>query len=315
MTRPTCSEDEFIELVRTKGPGGAAKHLGISERRIYERRSVLERKLKISIRGPDPRSKPGPEQHKGRLNFDIQDGVVLVGSDAHYWPEIVTTAHKAFVKFCRTLKPKLVIANGDMVDGATVSRHSPIGWENRPKLVDEIETCKVRLFEIEKAARDARKVWLLGNHDARYETRLAQVAPEYAKLNGVHLKDHYPSWETAWSLWANDDVVVKHRFRGGVHARHNNTLHAGKTMVTGHTHALGVTPFSDYNGDRWGVDTGTLAEKYGEQFTDYTEDSPRNWRSGFIVLKFVGGTLLWPQPVHVIGEGVVTYCNEVIRCD
>ena len=58
-------------------------------------------------------------------------------------------------------------------------------------------------------------------------------------------------------LRVNGNVVIKHRMKGGIHAAHKNTLHAGTTMVTGHLHSLKVTPFSDYNGTRWGVDTGT----------------------------------------------------------
>jgi hypothetical protein len=26
----------------------------------------------------------------------VKDGVVLVGSDAHYWPDIISTAHRGF---------------------------------------------------------------------------------------------------------------------------------------------------------------------------------------------------------------------------
>jgi hypothetical protein len=73
-------------------------------------------------------------------------------------------------------------------------------------------------------------------------------------------------------------------------------------MVTGHLHSLKVTPYDDYNGTRWGVDTGTLAAKEGEQFVDYTEDNPRNWRSGFAVLTFHKGRLLWPEVVNVRDE-------------
>lgn len=312
MPAKACSDPEFIELVRLYGTSRTAKKLGVSERSVNSRRQRLEQSSKQSIRGPDARTPAGPEQHKHRLTFDIQDGVVLVGSDAHYWPGIVTTAHRAFVKFCKTLKPKLVIQNGDVLDGATISRHSPIGWESRPKLVDEIDACKARLFEIEKVTRDIPKVWTLGNHDARFETRLATVAPEYARVNGVHLRDNFPDWLPCWSAWINDTLVVKHRYKGGIHATHNNTVYSGKSIATGHLHSLKVTPFTDYDGDRWGVDTGTLAEAFGEQFTDYTEDSPRNWRSGFAVLTFRNGKLMSPEVCRVMGDGLVDFRGEAI---
>ena len=313
MPVKACSDPEFIELVRQYGVAETARKLDMAERAVGNRRKRLEQRTKQTIRQTEnPKALPGPEQHKHRLTFDIQDGVVLVGSDAHYWPDIVTTAHRAFVKFCKTLKPKLVIQNGDVLDGATVSRHAPIGWESRPVLVDEIDACKARLFDIEKVTRDVPKVWTLGNHDARFETRLATVAPEYARINGIHLRDHFPDWQPCWSAWINDSLVVKHRNKSGIHAPHNNTMWAGKSIATGHLHSLKVMPISDYNGTRWGIDTGTLADPAGPQFRSYLEDNATNWRAGFAVFTFRNGRLMWPELCSVIGDGLVDFRGEAI---
>lgn len=250
-------------------------------------------------------------QSEPMLGQAIRDGVVIVGSDAHYWPDIVTTAHRAFVKFCRELKPAAVVMNGDVIDGSGISRHAPIMWEDGPELVEEIDAAKARLAEIVKAAPKAAHIWSLGNHDARYEARLAQVAPEYARVHGVHLKDHFPDWCACWSYWINDDVVIKHRYKGGIHATHNNTVSAGRTMVTGHLHSLKVTPYTDYNGTRYGVDTGTLSEPRGPQFRNYLETGPTNWRSGFAVLTFHEGRLLWPEVVSVMTSTTVQFRGKV----
>jgi hypothetical protein len=244
------------------------------------------------------------EKFPHRRELWIEDGIVLIGSDAHYWPGIISTAHRGFVRACKEFSRdlKAVIMNGDALDGATISRHPPIGWESRPSLIQEIETCQARMGEIEQAAGKAEKIWTLGNHDARFETRLAMQAPEFAKVHGVHLHDHFPYWGTAWSCWINDDVVIKHRLAGGIHAARNNTVKAGKTIITGHTHSAKVTPVTDYNGTRWGVDTGTMAVPFGPQFVDYTEDSPVDWRSAFAVLTFRNGRLLQPELAIVADE-------------
>jgi hypothetical protein len=162
-----------------------------------------------------------------------------------------------------------------------------------------LTACVERLGEIESAANGAKLFWPLGNHDARFETRLAQAAPQYEGVRGFHLKDHFPAWAPCWSVWINDDVVVKHKFKNGIHATHNNTMWGGKTIVTGHLHSLKVTPLTDYTQTRWGVDTGTLAEPGGPQFVNYTEDNPTNWRSGFAVLTFRDGELLDPELCRV----------------
>ena len=305
-------EDDFIRLFQELGPAGIAKRIGQTIRSVYARREAIEKRLGIQLTTKHPLATRHNISHPQRATLEVKNGIVLVGSDAHYWPGEPSTAHRAFVKFCKDMKPAAVIMNGDVLDCATVSRHAPIGWEKRPALIEEIETAKERLYEIEKASGRARKIWPLGNHDARFETRLATVAPEYAKVHGVHLHTHYPLWEPCWSAWINDDVVVKHRFKGGIHAPHNNTMWAGKTMITGHLHSAKVIPFTDYKDTRYGVDTGCLADIYSDAFTDYLEDSPRNWRSGFCVLTFKDGKLLQPELVLVWDRGHVQFRGEII---
>jgi hypothetical protein len=251
----------------------------------------------------------------GRLHLTVEDGVVLVGSDAHYHPGVISTAHRAFVHMCQQMKPAAVIMNGDMLDGATISRHPPIGWESRPSLFDELEAVKERLREIATAVGEAKRYWPGGNHDLRFEQKVASTLPEFAKVTGIHLHDHIPDWEKCWSVWINETVVVKHRAKGGVHATHNNAVSSGMSMVTGHLHSLKVSPYSDYrDGIRFGVDCGTMAAPFGPQF-NYMEDGFRNWRSGFVVLTFRSGILMWPEPVYVRDEerGVVEFRGDLIQ--
>ena len=317
MVASKLPEKEFIELYRTKGPKAIHDKTGVSLTNIHLRRKRIEERLGIAVLAPDVERSRIARRGAVRSNISveqrhtIENGHVLVGSDAHYWPNYVSPSHRAFVKFCEELKPKLIVKNGDALDGASVSRHPPIGWESLPTLEEEMEAVKERLGEIEDAAPNAAKDWPLGNHDARFEMRLAAVAPEYAKIHGFHLQDHFPLWKPCWSSWVNGDVCIKHRFKGGIHATRNNTLNAGVTMVTGHLHSLKVTPFSDYTGTRFGVDCGTMADPQGPQF-NYAEANPRDWRQGFVVLTFHKGRLLWPEVVHVLNENEVEFRGEVI---
>lgn len=236
------------------------------------------------------------DQHPGRLEYSVKEGTIIIGSDFHYWPGPKSTMHRALVKMCKELEPKLFIANGDVVDMAAVSRHPPIGWENQPTVKDEIETAQDRLDEIKRSLpAHAPTVWTLGNHDGRFETRLATVAPEYAKIHGVHLRDHFPLWDPCWSCWINNEIVVKHRFKNGIHAPHNNTVNAGLTLISGHLHSAKVAPWTDYTGTRFGVDCGCIADPFHRAFLDYTEDNSRNWRSAFCILTIKNSELLWPE--------------------
>jgi hypothetical protein len=71
-----------------------------------------------------------------------------------------------------------------------------------------------------------------------------------------------------------------------------------------------VTPWVDYNGRRYGIDTGTLAEPSGDQFV-YCEENPVNWCSGFCVLTFKNGMLLPPELCEVI-NGVAYFRGEKV---
>ena len=321
MPAPKITRAEFVKLYEELGPNEMARRLDLALSNIHQRRSSIERTIGRSLVGPNKvGTKNGVQRpivnHEHRAVVEVWDGTVIIGSDAHYWPGIVTTAHRAFVHFVAKFQPKCVILNGDVFDGASISRHPSIGWESKPSVIPEIEACKARLVEIETAAKNAKLLWTLGNHDARFETSLANRAPEYAKVHGVHLKDHFPYWQPAWSCWLNNDVVVKHRLKGGIHATHNNTMGSGRSIVTGHLHSLKVTPYTDYNGTRWGIDCGTLAGgATAPQFVNYLEDAPANWRPGFVILTFKDGHLLVPEVVQVSDrfDDSVEFRGEVIR--
>ena len=296
------SDDEFIKMVSSIGTENTSRRLGISSR------VVRKRSQRLRERGETVALPNGPYQSfPTRIPLTMSTGVVLVASDCHYWPGHITTAHRSFVRACGKFKPSAIIMNGDVFDGASISRHPPI-VDLYQFVLEEIETCQDRLAEIVSACPAAKRFWAMGNHDIRFMSRLASHAGEFQGVEGFDIQDHFPEWEHCVAVWINDDVVVKHRYRGGIHATYNNTLNAGKTMVTGHLHSLKVTNFTDYRGTRYGVDTGTLTARNGPQ-TAYAEDDPRNHRSGFAVLSFVDGELMQPELVLVLDEkaGSVTF--------
>jgi hypothetical protein len=307
MAAPRCSDEEFIQMFQNLGAGETARHLGLTKTDVFERRRRIEKRNGQAIKSPNTHV---PE-HPARIHLDIEDGLVLIASDAHYWPGVVTTMHRAFVKALKEMKPRVVIMNGDVFDGARISRHSPIMWEEGPTVQQELEACQERLGEIEQAAGKAEKIWTFGNHDARMESRLASVASEFANVQGMHLKDHFALWRPCWSVFISETCVVKHRFKGGIHATHNNTLWAGKSIVTGHLHAARVSAISDYNGVRWGVDSGTLCEYPWPQAMAYLEDNPTQWRPAFVVLTFNKGRLLQPELCLQHAPGVVDFRGKL----
>jgi hypothetical protein len=296
--------EQFIEcFLRLRSPEEVAKELGLPVRSVYARRDRLQERLDVDLRTIDKR-KPSlllPENQL-RAELTVSDCSIVVFSDAHYWPDLISTAHMALIEVIQTL-PNVgaIVANGDLFDGATTGRHARIGWATTPTTKQELEAVQDRLGEIEAVApKGAKLIRTWGNHDIRFDSRLSNAAPEYEGILGMALSDHLPMWKACWSLMVNDSVMIKHRYHNGLHAAFNNTLKAGRSTVTGHLHRLLVTSWGDYNGRRWGVDTGTLADPDGPQF-DYAEDNPKPHCAGFSVLTFDGeGNMLPPELCEVI---------------
>ena len=322
MTASQFTDEEFVRLWNLHGGATAvSKAMDISMSAVYQRRRRVETKLGIVLKPASGYVTAGPttevaERRKAlaeqrhthlepEMQLDICDGVVVVFSDAHYWPGIVTPAHKALVTLAKRLKPVAIVANGDVLDGATISRHPRAGWEQRPTVAQEIEALCLRMREIERAAGKAELIRTLGNHDSRFENYIAANAPALEGVHGTSLFDFLPRWRAGHVLHVNPDTdgwtVIRHvHVTGGIHSAYNSTVRAGTHYVHGHLHKLQVVPYGDYRGRRYGVDTGTLADPGGPQFA-YTTGGPLNWCSGFAVLTYRGGRLLLPELVEVIG--------------
>jgi hypothetical protein len=314
------TDEEFISIWnKTNSAAKAAAILGINERNIHLRRRKIEEKYGIRLVASaknSPDSRITYPQNGVRATAEIENGVIIVGSDCHYWPEVITTAHRAFVQLTKELNTSIVVINGDAFDGASISRHPAGGtWQSLPSVKQELEACQDRLDEIRKVAVGANLHFCWGNHDLRFNARLqSQVGDTFKDVVGMSLQDHFPAWKFSMSLMINDSVMIKHRYHNGIHAVYNNTLKSGASIVTGHLHSLKVTPWTDYNGTRYGVDTGTMAAINGDQFT-YTEDNPVNHRSGFAVLTFVNGKLMPPELCEVIDEdeGLVYFRGKIMN--
>lgn len=307
------TDEEFIQTWKRLGrPSEVAKALNLAIRSVYSRRNTL------AARGV-PLISENTQAHTAHIQrtfvpenrrvieHSVHDGIVFIASDCHYWPGEETVAHKAFVKLAQDMKPQTIIMNGDVFDGARISRHEPLMGTNPPTPKQEIEACVDRLHEVKEASKNAKTFWTLGNHDVRLHRYIAVNAPELS--DAIDLFDYFPGWYTCWRVDINE-VIIKHRWHNGVHATYNNTLKSGRSIVTGHLHRLQASAWSDYNGRRWGIDSGTLAEPTGEQFL-YTEMNPTPWSSGFVILTFSQGKLLTPEFCEVL-DGVAYFRGKPV---
>jgi len=223
-------------------------------------------------------------------SIEMANKTALIGGDAHVWPIGPSPMWKAFCEIAHKTRPDCIILNGDMLDGARVSRHGRVLGGKAPKLSDEIDELH-RWLKMLPFAEHTH--WTVGNHDMRVDNYLANNAPELEDYAG-RLQDRFPNWQFTYSVMLNE-VEVRHRFRGGIHAAWNNALHSGVSIVTSHTHQLQVYAVRNRNGSHWGIEVGMLGDPKSPAF-EYTEGGPSRVVEGFVLLTFdEDGHLLPPE--------------------
>ena len=316
MAKSSVTEDEFIEIWNRLGSASlVAKEVGISLRQAQERRRSIENRRAISLEAFNDQRfyKILHSEDKIRSIANIK-GPVIVFSDAHFMPNESSVAFEALIKVIKRIKPAMIVANGDILDGSTISKYGPEGWQTKPTLKQELESVQYHMDAIVKACKGLEVILhrTIGNHDIRFEKRLAGLVPEYKDISGTKLSDHIPEWSVSWSVLVNENTMIKHRLQhSGVHSSYNNVLKSGLSTCSGHTHLLEVKGWGDYKGRRWGVSTGMLADPKSQAF-DYIEDNPVPWCSGFAILSYDNtGRLLPPELAEVI-DGVAYFRGSSI---
>ena len=316
--RERCSAEQLVNmLVEHKGATHkVAKLLGVSPANVTDRRKNIEAFLQCELPRGRIETWRQTEGQNRVIDLVIDTGTVIVGSDLHKWPDITGTAERAFIALQQMLKPAYTILNGDGLDGAAISRHGKIGWEQRPKVKDEIEALQEFSHAVIEQNKNGKFIRTRGNHDGRFDTFLSGLASELEGVRGTCLQDHLGMWTECVAVTVNrgtqGHTTIKHRFRaGGIHADWQNVLKQGCNIVFGHLHCQRVRAFTDARGTRYGVDAGMLAPVLGPQFA-YGEADIVDHRSGFVVLTFIDGQLMPPELVHVMDEdeGIIYFRGQ-----
>lgn len=286
------SDQDFQEAWYRGGcsPVSVAEMTGLTERSVYNRRRAMQmRGMELPTISANPAYLRAKWTYPREINHQIENGSVMIGSDLHVWPGDPPPIWHAFAAVAHEIKPAVICLNGDIIDGTRVSRHPRLRNQQAPRVKDETDAAVKWLGMLPQSER----YWTLGNHDERVDAYLANQAPEMDDWAGG-LADRFSDWAFAYSLVLNEHVEIRHNWRAGIHAAWNNSLHSGRTMVTGHTHQLECRSVVDRNGTRYGIECGMLNDPHHPVF-EYTKGSPTRWRAGFVVLTFEKGRLLPPE--------------------
>ena len=175
------SDELFIQTWNElQSASAVARRLDMNVRAVYKRRKGLEERIGTRLKANHPLSPTFlVREHAPRVDCELENGTIVVASDCHYWPGEISTAHRALVRLLPEINPSLVVMNGDLFDGAAISRFPKTAWIKLPTVKEELDAVRDRLHELTEAAPKATKFWwCLGNHDMRFEAKLAGQVSE-----------------------------------------------------------------------------------------------------------------------------------------
>lgn len=231
---------------------------------------------------------------------------VLAGGDLHAWPGAPSLMWQAFIKIAKKIKPDAIILNGDILDGASISRYQKLLHSQAPKITEEIDAVKEHLKMLPKVKH---QIWTMGNHDIRLDNYLANLAPEVSDYAGS-FTTHFRDWTFCHSAFINN-TEYRHRFRSGIHASWNNALHSGISIVCSHTHQLQVIAVRNRNGTHYGVELGMLASNDHPAF-EYAEFAPNRSCSGFGVIRYDEDFNIMPPQMCEMIRGRPVFHGEYV---
>lgn len=250
----------------------------------------------------------------------------LVGSDFHIpFHNYVWVA--LFISVIRVLRPNRIILNGDMADIYNPSAYpsaeivtDSVGVE------DEIDALRRFLSDVRDAAgNDCEIIYLLGNHEARFDKYVKDNAPIMSNL--LALRNYVVEGEFV-------DKVLPYRALYqleqtqlyATHSPHSYAIYAaatsmkenvGKSFLTGCTHRPDGAYKKRWNIDHHEVDTynitGSLADKYKTPVHKAVfsyEKTDRSWPS-LIMVNILDGEHFWVEN-SLIKNNMITIDGKTI---
>lgn len=269
------------------------------------------------------------------LDLSKEEITLQVGSDFHV-PWLDPFARRVWMDVAKQEQPDGIRYNGDGPDFPSLSRHRQLPGHFALNLQEEIDEWVSFMSETNDASPDSDKKWLLGNHDIRLITALADSAPIYSTLRCLEFAELFKldelktglvarssflnptsrqrkidvaeNWETIADLW-----TTVHGFLCGKDAPRKHMTRFMRCGTNGHLHdEQVVSGGSDATGVIQWYQTGCMA---------YPPAVAREYMPGPIqahgwVISFLLVTL-FPQARQVtadfarIGEEVATFRGRV----
>ena len=136
MATPPLSAEILIDTLRLWEENkcvdaAAARSIGVNVKTFTHRRSQAQLRFPNGI--PD-QTINGRWAYPRMIAKNVPGTTWLIVSDLHIWDGDPPLIYKAAVKLAKTLKVDGIILNGDIIDGARISRHPQMRGSKAPKI-------------------------------------------------------------------------------------------------------------------------------------------------------------------------------------
>lgn len=197
----------------------------------------------------------------------------LVISDTHF-PFHNKKALKKVIQLIKKERPTHVVQIGDLLDQYVFSRYSKTYNLLTPEkeMQKALKQAGDMWKAIKKASPRAKRIQLLGNHDARVTKRIMERLPELESLFDLNKVYSFPGVKTLRSdrdYVTIDGVVYVH---GWLSKSLDHAKHFNKPTVHGHRHR----PAIETQGKLWSMDVGFLGDEKQLPFS-YTMSTVTKW--------------------------------------
>lgn len=248
--------------------------------------------------------------------------IIAVVSDLHFDGGEFHPAWLSVRNWLRRTKPDLVVADGDVVDLASLATHPP----DPDQQVHVWKECQQAAQEYADIARYSRLVLLPGNHEKRWGKALGLNRPVFRNLRGLDMRSQLLQWGLPRHVrWVEEAPGTPGLFvgpkSGPVLIRHGDSQSSrwggrniATTMLTrtpqvsevhGHHHLMQYAQHTSLGRTVWKVANGHLGpDKY------YSNAGDTPWQRGFTVLQWFGHTIV-PHLVPVAANGAFAWEGRV----
>tara|TARA_R110002095_G_C4251957_1_gene240456 strand:- start:46042 stop:47352 length:1311 start_codon:yes stop_codon:yes gene_type:complete len=270
------------------------------------------------------------------LDLGKESLLFQIGSDFHGSSLIDPFARRVWMDIAKSEQPDAVRYNGDVVDFPRLSRHRQLPGHFALNLQQEIDGAVKIMSDTRDAAPNADHKFIMGNHDIRLVTALADCAPIFSSLrdlrfarlfkldeleiglvcrsnflnpSAAHLKkDIAQNWETIDNLF-----TIVHGFLCGKDSASKHLRRFMRYGTNGHLHNPAmVSEGSDATGVIQWWQTGCMAnpEAVAAEYIPGPIDAT-GWHSGFLMARVFPKHRFVTADYVQVGSEIATYQGRV----